>query len=440
MRIKIFTLIIAFIGFGFLAAPGARASGGSAEALARSAVSEKQDEAAPAIAALRSMGPAGLQTLLEVYGEEIKRGAAGVSQDSPEWQRLTAALDTVSQQRNSYASGLYWYTDFEEAKRAAAATNKPILSLRLLGNLTEEFSCANSRFFRAVLYSNAEVSRHLRENFILHWKSVRPAPRVTIDFGDGRKLERTLTGNSVHYVLDSKGQAVDALPGLYGPSAFLRGLAQAEALVGQIKQLDSGARDVALRNYHNARIRAIADSWVIDVNKIGGRVPEDVLARIERRKKAAPGAIEVAPLAVAKSVTETSILRAITADATALEAVTKMDDWAKIAKLHAEEARLDKQSVAFILAQNKQFRNSPELLARTLQNLERYLALDTVRNEYMMRSKLHGMFATDFVAANLEAFNERVYAQLFMTPRTDPWLGLYSPDVYTALDNGGVNR
>jgi hypothetical protein len=437
MRKKLFTLIIAFIGLSFLTARSAYASGG-AEALARSAVSEKQDEAASAIASLRSMGPAGLKTLFEVYGEEIKRGAAGVSQDSPEWQRLTAALDSVSQQRNAYASGLYWYTDFEEAKRAAAASNKPILSLRLLGNLNEEFSCANSRFFRAVLYSNAEVSKHLRENFILHWKSVRPAPRVTIDFGDGRKLERTLTGNSIHYILDSKGQAVDALPGLYGPAAFLRGLAQSEALVLQLKQLDAGAREVALRNYHNARIRAIADSWVIDVNKIGGRVPEDVLARIERRKNRAPGAIEVAPLAATKSITETSILRAITADATALEASTNVDDWAKIAKLHAEEARLDKQSVAFIVAQNKQLRNSAELLARTLQNLERYLALDTVRNEYMMRSKLHGMFATDFGLGNLETLNERVYAQLFMTPRTDPWLGLYSPDIYMALENGGV--
>ena len=35
---------------------------------------------------------------------------------------------------------------------------KPILSLRLLGKLTDEFSCANSRFFRTVLYPNAEVS------------------------------------------------------------------------------------------------------------------------------------------------------------------------------------------------------------------------------------------------------------------------------------------
>jgi hypothetical protein len=36
--------------------------------------------------------------------------------------------------------------------------------------------------------------------------------------------------------------------------------------------------------------------------------------------------------------------------------------------------------------------------------------------------------------------NERVYAQLFLTPGSDPWLGLLSPDVYTALEGGGISR
>lgn len=436
MRIKTFTLMLAVIGLSFLAATPARANG-SAEALARLAVSEKAVESAQAIQALRAMGPSGLQTLFDIYREEISR--AGTLQDNAEWQRIAAALDAVSQQRNSYASGLYWYTDFNEAKRAAQASGKPILSLRLLGKLSEEFSCANSRFFRAVLYSNAGVSKHLRENFILHWQSVRPAPRVTIDFGDGRKLERTLTGNSIHYILDATGAPVDALPGLYGPAAFLRGLVQAETLIRQLKPLNEGQRYAALSTYHRARISAIAEAWATDVNKIGGRVPEDVLARIERRKKAAPGAIEVAPLAMTKSATETSILRAITMDATSLEGATSVGDWEKIAALHSADAQVDKQSVAFIVAQNKQLRNSPELLARTLQNLQKFLALDTVRNEYMMRTKLHAMFVSDFGSVQLEALNERVYAQLFMTPRTDPWLGLYSPDTYMALENGGVN-
>ena len=59
----------------------------------------------------------------------------------------------------------------------------------MLGRLDEDLSCANSRVFRATLYANQEVSAFLRERFILFWSSERPVPRVTIDYGDGRKLE-----------------------------------------------------------------------------------------------------------------------------------------------------------------------------------------------------------------------------------------------------------
>jgi hypothetical protein len=40
----------------------------------------------------------------------------------------------------------------------------------------------------------------------------------------------------------------------------------------------------------------------------------------------------------------------------------------------------------------------------------------------------------------LGALNKRVYAELFLTPASDPWLGLYSPEVYTALQGGGLIR
>jgi hypothetical protein len=64
----------------------------------------------------------------------------------------------------------------------------------------------------------------------LHWQSVRPVPKVTIDFGDGRRIERTLTGNSVHVVLDRDGRPVDALPGLFSPDVFAELLARAHEM------------------------------------------------------------------------------------------------------------------------------------------------------------------------------------------------------------------
>src|SRR5215204_5481362 len=61
--------------------------------------------------------------------------AAGVSGE---------VLDKVCGVRDCADIRLFWYTDLEAAKAAARATGKPILSLRLLGRLDEEFSCANS--------------------------------------------------------------------------------------------------------------------------------------------------------------------------------------------------------------------------------------------------------------------------------------------------------
>jgi hypothetical protein len=122
---------------------------------------------------------------------------------------------------------LLWFTDLGAAITEARRTNKPILSLRLLGNLPDELTCANSRFFKRVLYREPRVHQVLRQDFVLHWESVRPVPIVTLDFGDGRRVTKTITGNSAHLVLDSHGRLVDALPGLFDADTFLALLAQA---------------------------------------------------------------------------------------------------------------------------------------------------------------------------------------------------------------------
>ena len=297
-------------------------AGSNSEALALKAVSENSAQAAPAIAELRALGPAGLNTLFQTYANEINQQVTDpLLAATPEWQRLSAALDAVSQQKNSYLSGLYWFTDFDQAKAAARAQSKPILSLRLLGRLNEEYSCANSRFFRTILYSNAAVSKVLREDFILYWQSEQPVPRVTIDFGDGRKLERTLTGNSIHYILDSNGGVIDALPGLYGPEAFARQLANAQAIYRGLQGKDAVQKDSILANYHRDQNNRISIEWLADTIRIGGKQPSGVVVEVDDKGKA----IAIAPLAMTKAVTETSILRSITAGADADRKSTRLN-------------------------------------------------------------------------------------------------------------------
>ena len=158
----------------------------------------------------RQLGPRGLDAFIAAHG--IAPGAE---------------LDRVCAQRDAHTTLLYWHTDLAAAVAEARRAGRPILSLRLLGRLDEELSCANSRFFRKLLYPDPRINQLLRQDFVLHWQSVRPVPRVTIDFGDGRRVERTLTGNSVHVVLDPYGRVVDALPGLMARDVFVDQLAQA---------------------------------------------------------------------------------------------------------------------------------------------------------------------------------------------------------------------
>ena len=420
-------------------------AGSNSEALALKAVSENSAQAAPAIAELRALGPAGLNTLFQTYANEINQQVTDpLLAATPEWQRLSAALDAVSQQKNSYLSGLYWFTDFDQAKAAARAQSKPILSLRLLGRLNEEYSCANSRFFRTILYSNAAVSKVLREDFILYWQSERPVPRVTIDFGDGRKLERTLTGNSIHYILDSNGGVIDALPGLYGPEAFARQLANAQAIYRGLQGKDAVQKDSILANYHRDQNNRISIEWLADTIRIGGKQPAGVVVEVDDKGKA----IAIAPLAMTKAVTETSILRSITAGADALGKITDEAAWTKIAFRHIQDAKLDERSIGLMRRQTKDLfvandgtGLTPDMkLMNLLQKLQLNIALDTVRNEYLLHTKLYAWLMTDPSRSNVNELNKKVYTELFLTPAIDPWLGLFSPEVYTALDGGGVSR
>jgi hypothetical protein len=439
------------------------------------AYSFDQDEWQAAVDSFRAQGPGGLDALLTMRDRmsadydtlKADPGANGkyrLARLQKEIERLNGAIDAVGGARYCSVSRLYWYTDLEEAREAARQSGKPILSLRMLGKLTDEYSCANSRFFRTALYSNAEIAKYLRENYVLHWKSVRPVPRVTIDFGDGRKLERTLTGNSIHYVLDAGGRPIDGLPGLYGPAAFLDWLNRSKMLATSLAGAETqDRRNSLLSAYHAERGRTIAEAWKADLEKVGIEVPTAIISF--GQLDIAPGALAGAPplgqpaqgavpapraaaLAVTKSRVEVPMLDRIVLDRASLESATDWIAWEKIAALRADEARLDASSIGVIrrenpdaeragdLAQSKRVVESP--LLRMVRNFESSIALDGVRNEYLLHGSLHGWFESGAVPDDVESLNERVYAELFLTPGSDPWLGLVPASTYTALENGGV--
>jgi hypothetical protein len=75
-----------------------------------------------------------------------------------------------------------------------------------------------------VLFANREVADLIADQFEPVWVSVRPAPQVTIDFGNGHVLRRTLQGNIASYVCLADGTVVDVLPGIYPPALYARRL------------------------------------------------------------------------------------------------------------------------------------------------------------------------------------------------------------------------
>jgi hypothetical protein len=447
MRNKVFPLVVALsiVSVSFAETTGSN----GARAVARKAVSENSSEAAAAIATLRARGQLGLDDFLAEFSvafknRELELGSATPRPANPEWQRLNAALDQVCQQHDCYASRLFWYTDLKAAKAAAKLTGKPILSLRLLGKLDEELTCANSRFFRLTLYSNAEVSTLLRERFILLWQSVRPVPKVTIDFGDGRKLERTLTGNSIHYVLDSDGRPIDALPGLYGPQAFIRELSRAERISLACRTAAKNEeRGVILRQYHTERINELAMAWAADI--ASAKIATPPSREPVNPASASPSAEVAARAAVSKRIIERPIIGGISDKPGILDPTAEDAAWARIAQLHLADSRLDASSTALIRAKNLKVYGGSEpaaraALVRTISSVERAAAIDTVRNEFVLHTKIHEWFALGGVSMDLDALNERVYRELFLTPSSDPWLGLFPLDGYTGIENDGVSK
>ena len=88
------------------------------------------------------------------------------------------------------------------------------------------------------------------------------------------------------------------------------------------------------------------------------------------------------------------------------------------------------------MASSKSIVETP--LLRMTRAFESSIAEDTVRNEYTMHLKIHEWLRDGSWANDLQKLNRTIYAELFLTPDSDPWLGLNPSSAYTALQNGGL--
>jgi hypothetical protein len=339
---------------------------------------------------------------------------------------LEAQLDKACAQKDCVTSRLYWTTDLEEAMRTAQQTGRPILALHLLGHLDEELSCANSRFFRTTLYSDESIASLMRDDFVLYWHSVRPVPKITIEFGDGRKIQQTITGNSAHYLLSPDGKVLDALPGLYSPAEFRAQLVKWTDLNRRI----AGRRDAdeVLRQYHEAQLAEAKARWLAISRETGVRALSS--PRVPSKGITAEAATQIT---ASKAMVDRPVLAAMKLSAT-LRSV-QASDWETIGAFEAEKVQFSRSAIALI--RHKQFGDAqPPMgaMEALLMNLQSSVAADTIFNECELHATIHSWFARGEVT-DLATLNTRIYDELFLTPESDPWLGLKAPTIFNAISN-----
>jgi hypothetical protein len=229
---------------------------------------------------------------------------------------------------------------------------------------------------------------------------------------------------------------------------------------GQYQQAPSADRAALLQAFHKKQNEELLTRWDFDIQRLGADRAELARIRInyaiqtarltsaEAPTEVPPRAAVAAKQAVGKYAAEAPVLRFAKWGGAWMERGMDDDLWQAIAELHREDVQLDEASIALmrreapaaadaaLRAVSKSRVEDPIL--RVVKTFEDSMSLDTVRNEYLLHRRIHEEFvAGRSTATNVDTLNEWVYAELFLTPSSDPWLGLAPDDVYTALDSDG---
>jgi len=377
---------------------------------------------------------------------------------------------------------------------------------------------------RTVLYADPYVRKLLSEKFVLHWSSERPVPKVTIDFGDGRVLHRTVTGNSAHYVITPEREVIDVLPGVYPAGTFVRCLRASRQVAETLSHSPREDAAKIVRDHHTSmlasqnvgerieitrdtgsdsnveglversRRSAAYSSLYADEVQLSGAslrmmyrdMPKDGLqdgrspalssfTQIPEREGSgptdgnatnrAPGPSAADALRMSNSKARVQgymvdrIIRRTPASERAKEAIKatgrpSLSDASALAlsktaidmpgtgSLHGPVQR--KQRGMAVTKEQMDRLGLPivdPLLASRARSVEVNLAGDAAVNELVLRPMIRSWFASGAIAlTDFDALNRRVFSEVFLTPRDDPWLGMMSTDLWTGIPNDGAAR
>jgi hypothetical protein len=157
-----------------------------------------------------------------------------------------------------------------------------------------------------------------------------------------------------------------------------------------------------------------------------------------------PSAVQAVPMAMPKAMVELPMVRGLVPDGGA-QLEKDPTPWEKLASVRAAGSRLDARAKRLVLSKNPVDVTSASVpvlsdaLAKQLvERLEASIATDTARNEYALHAVIHRWLQENPKVA-MKDLNREVYARLFLTPATDPWLGLVPALTWTGLPNDGIS-
>lgn len=101
-----------------------------------------------------------------------------------------------------------------------------------------------------MLFHDADIATFINDHFEPTWEKVREVPRAEIDFGNGKKLTRTLNGNVGTYFVTASGGVFDIVPGVVSPGEYMRRLKAATEQYGQLHAVPAAEQKSAVAHYH----------------------------------------------------------------------------------------------------------------------------------------------------------------------------------------------
>jgi hypothetical protein len=269
-----------------------------------------------------------------------------------------------------------------------------------------------------VLLSDEPTAAWLKQNFVLSWENVREPAKVTVDFGDGKVLRRTLAGNTAFYLTTSDGTVVDVFPGVYTPADFRRVLEPALETVREAEGLAGADRQRAVMESH---LRGFYQSYEAESARISMskmRVESPLLDAIVAAGPVPPVRPNVATTA-SKSMVESPLLSSLDLGSGKGRAAKETLDFGGFASRLED---ISKQPLSANAVREK-LALDPSLSEEERQR--EVIALDSKTNVRYVRPAVHLMFR-DVVKGPMKPqdLTRVVFGQLLHINIDDPYLGL----------------